>query len=458
MMKISKWALSAAIAASCFAGSAVAQSPNSRGANTFGYYDQQPAPAMSAASTPAQMAAVVPAACACTDKPVSNCDLGLEDGAFACDSNGCDGLGGGAGGDEPWKLFQKPILGFDVGGWSNVGYHTANNAGAGILGNGAPANFNNYADHVQLQQQWLYAEKVADGSQGVGLGGRVDYLYGTDGPDTQAFGIPNRHWDNSFDNAPGGAYGHAIPQLYAEAAYGDLSVKVGHFFTIIGNEVVAATGNFFYSRQFTFYNAEPFTHTGALTTLKLDDDTSLYNGYVMGWDSGFEDNGDAYIGGFSRKLSDKASLVYTNAWGRFNDKLVVNNAHVAERGHIHSMIFTYAVTDKLNYINQNDYLYTTDAAGVSVRNTFGSIHYLLYNVNDRIALGSRSEWFNFSSGIQNIHNSDILNQTVGVNYRANSNLVFRPEVRWVWDKDNVGVNENQKSSQAFFGTDMVLTF
>ncbi len=122
------------------------------------------------------------------------------------------------------------------------------------------------------------------------------------------------------------------------------------------------------------------------------------------------------------------------------------------------MIFTYAVTDKLNYINQNDYLYTTDAAGVNVRNTFGSVHYLLYNVNDHVALGSRSEWFNFSSGIQGIQNSDIYNQTLGVNLRANSNLVFRPEVRWVWDKDNVGVNENQKSSQAFFGTDMVLTF
>ncbi|MEZ6074820.1 MAG: outer membrane beta-barrel protein [Pirellulaceae bacterium] len=122
------------------------------------------------------------------------------------------------------------------------------------------------------------------------------------------------------------------------------------------------------------------------------------------------------------------------------------------------MVFSYAVTDKLNYINQNDYMYTEDAAGTSVRNTFSSIHYLLYNVNDCVALGSRSEWFNFSSGLQNIHNSDILNQTFGVNYRHNANLVFRPEVRWVWDKDTVGVNENGKSSQAFFSGDMVMTF
>lgn len=453
-MKITKWALSAAIAAGCLGGSAFAQAPVQRTAEDFGYYSQTPAPVVSGAQARAEYAAVIPAACACGDAPVSDCDTGSCDSGSACDAGGCDGMGGG--GDEPWKLFQCPVLGFDIGGWTNVGYHTANNAGTGILGNGAPANFNNYADHVQLQQQWLYAEKVADGSEGLGLGGRIDYLYGTDGPDTQAFGIPNNHWDNGWDN--GGAYGHAIPQLYAEAAYGDLSVKAGHFFTIIGNEVVAATGNFFYSRQFTFYNAEPFTHTGVLSTYALNEDTSVWNGYVTGWDSGFEDNGDAYIGGFSRTLSDKASLIYTSALGRFNESLVVNQNRVSERGEIHSLIFTYAVNDCLKYINQNDYLFTKNAAGTNVRNTFGSIHYLIYDLNDKISLGSRSEWFNFSSGIQNINNSDILNQTLGINYRANSNLVLRPEVRWVWDKDTVGVNENGKSSQAFFGTDMVMTF
>lgn len=126
------------------------------------------------------------------------------------------------------------MLGFNIGGWSNVGYHTANNNNS----------FNNYADRVQLQQQWLYAEKVADGSDGIGFGARMDYVYGTDAPDTQSFGINNNHWDNNWNN--GGIYGHAIPQLYGEVAVGDLSVKAGHFFTIIGNGVVQATGNFFY--------------------------------------------------------------------------------------------------------------------------------------------------------------------------------------------------------------------
>ena len=47
---------------------------------------------------------------------------------------------------------------------------------------------------------------------------------------------------NNFDH---GIYGFALPQVYGEVAMGDLSVKMGHFFTIIGYEVVTAPDNFF---------------------------------------------------------------------------------------------------------------------------------------------------------------------------------------------------------------------
>jgi hypothetical protein len=349
---------------------------------------------------------------------------------------------------EPWKLIQEPIAGFNIGGWSSVGYHTHSN----------PNSFNNYDGKVQLGQQWFYAEKIADGSSGLGLGGRIDYVYGTDAPDTQAFGTPGR-FDDDWNN--GGAYGHALPQVYGEVASGNLSVKLGKFFTIVGNEVVAATGNFFYSRQFTFYNAEPFTHTGGLATFKVDDDTSLYGGYVLGWDSGFDDNGDAYLNGFSRKINDDVSLVYASCLGRFGDTTS------GERGSVHSAILNVGLTEKLRYINQTDVLFTRDAAGAAFRNTFGNIHYLIYQVNDCVSFGQRFEWFNFSGNsalaapgsiFDARDNDDVLNYTMGLNIRRNANLVFRPEVRWVWDKNNAGFNENNDASQAAFGGDMVFTF
>ena len=396
----------------------------------------------------------------CDDGCESSCDGGCDSmsgcGFGSClDGIGCCDLG------EPWTLFKQPRLGLTIGGWTDIGYHTSNNAGGGILGaGGAPSNFNNYDSRVQLQQQWLYAERIADGSSGLGFGGRVDYIYGTDAQDTQSFGIANNHWDNTWDRgAVTAGYGHAMPQLYGEVAYGKTSVKIGHFFTIIGNEVVQATGNFFYSRQFTFYNSEPFTHTGALATHALNDETTIYGGYVMGWDSGFEDNGDSYLGGIKRQVTEDFSVLYTTALGRFNDD--ANSTNARERGQIHNLIFTTALTDKLTNIIQLDYLDTNDDTGERVRLSKGVNAYFIYRLSDCIALGSRSEYYHWATGANvptPINGSELFNQTIGVNYKPHANVTFRPEVRWVYDIDKVGVNENADYNQATFGMDAIFTF
>ena len=432
-MKITKLALSAAIAATCLGGSVFAQAPASQDSNS--YYA-----ARSAAQ--ADYAAVIPASCACSDTPISGCDVNGGACGGACDGGLCGagcGCDSGCGSDEPWKLFQNPILGFDIGGWSQVGYHTYNNT-----------LFNKHADNVNLHQAWLYAERVADGSCGLGFGGRIDYLYGVDAQDTQAFGISNDHWDNSWDN---GIYGHAMPQLYAEAAYGDLSVKVGHFFTLIGYEVVAATGNFFYSHSYTMYNSEPFTHTGAIAQYNASDDLTLYGGYVMGWDSGFEDNGDSFIGGYSFNLSDTMNVVNQIVVGRFGER------DRSEVGFMTSSIVTTNLTDNLTHVLWVDIL-DTDGSGRAVeRETFDVNNYFLYNLTDNLVWGNRLEWYNVDKGVYGVTDgrSDIYALTTGLNYAASSNLMFRPEVRWDWDKDNVAGNE-LGSSQTTFGTDMILTF
>ena len=171
----------------------------------------------------------------------------------------------------------QDLLGDDspiqVGGWTQIGYHSDNT-------NFTPQtalSFNNRQGELNLHQQWLWMAKEADGSEGLDWGFRADVMYGIDGTDTQAFGSPAGSWDflNGWDH---GAYSFAMPQLYGELAMGDVSVIVGHFYTLIGYEVVTAPDNFFYSHAFTMFNSEPFTHTGALATYSMNDDVTLYAG------------------------------------------------------------------------------------------------------------------------------------------------------------------------------------
>ena len=425
-MKLTRLALSAALAATCLGGSVFAQAPVVSAKGDLGYYST---------GAKADYASVIPAACSCSDAPVSGCDLG-DCGAGSCDAGGCDSL---CGGDEPWKLFQNPILGFNVGGWTQLGYHSYNNT-----------LFNQHAHNVNLHQAWLYAEKVADGSCGLDFGARLDYIYGVDAQDTQAFGIANNHWDNSWDN---GIYGHALPQAYLEAAYGDVSVKVGHFFTLIGYEVVGATGNFFYSHSYTMYNSEPFTHTGVLAQYSASDNLTVYGGYVLGWDSGFEDNGDAFLGGYSYDLSDDTNFTNQFVIGRFGEG--ANN----EVGWMTSSILSTKLNDSASYVFWVDLLDTDGTGRARERQTFDVNQYLLFNLSDKLVWGNRFEWYNIDKGVYGVTDgrSDVYAYTSGLNYAASSNLLFRPEVRWDWDKDGVVGNE-LGASQTTMGMDMILTF
>lgn len=381
-----------------------------------------------------------------------SCDMNVC--ATGCCDSGCDaaagcgclggGLFGGLGecgsncGDDPWSLFGDVGHGITVGGWAQIGYHTA-----------ALPLFNSRPDEVQLHQGWVFAEKAIDTSNGFDIGGRIDYVYGTDGPDTQAFGIENDHWDNGWDN--GGDYGHALPQVYAEMGYGDLSVKLGHFFTIIGWEVVGAPDNFFYSHAYTMYNSEPFTHTGALATYNATDDLTVWGGYTLGWDSGFEDNGDAFLGGASLGLTDDITMIYATTFGRFAE------GGTGEKGYMHSLIFDVAVTDNLQYIFQSDVLETEDSAGDDVRSTFGINQYLLYTINDCTAIGGRFEWYDNAGVFDN--ETDIYALTAGINYKPHSNVILRPEVRWDWvDGNATGILENDDDDQFSFGMDSIFLF
>ena len=103
----------------------------------------------------------------------------------------------------------------------------------------------------------------------------------TDADDTDSDGNNPGNWDfgNGFDLDP---YGFALSQLCVEMARGDFSVKVGHFFRVTRYERVTSPDNFFYSRSKALDWCEPRTHTGALGTYALSDNTNIYAGWTLG--------------------------------------------------------------------------------------------------------------------------------------------------------------------------------
>jgi hypothetical protein len=423
-------------------------------------YADEAAPAEEPAAEAAEEPAASSSGCGCEQ----DASCGSESGCGCEASCGCDS---GCGCNDGCCLFGDCCLGdawtlkscYDpcescehtVGGWLAFGYYNDNERLSADSGDGLA--FLDYPDHLNMDQAWVYFEKLAAADAcSADWGYRFDMMYGVDAQKTQAFGNDDNVWDVSFDN---GVYGWAMPQAYVEVAYGDLSVKVGHFFTIIGYEVVQATGNFFYSHSYTMFNSEPFTHTGVLGTYKASDETTLYAGWTLGWDTGFDQamGGSNWLGGISRTIGDDLTVTYASTAGNFGLR------SAGESGYNQSVVAVADLSDKTQYVFQTDYTTTDGYLGdPTFDNTeYGINQYLFYTVNDCTKFGTRMEWW--KSNAVTGSSTSFYELTGGVNYKPHANVVVRPEIRYNWSPTElVSATTGAEFNNTVFAIDAIVTF
>lgn len=387
--------------------------------------------------------------------PASVCDDGCCDPLADVCGEGCgDGCGESG-------LFDDCGSGIQVGGWTQFGYQDGPDGA--FTGNGAfnnvnfrgvnPAVNNNSKEwnNFNLNQQGLYIGKTADGSKGLDWGFRAEMIYGVDGNEAQSFGNNpgNYDFDAEWNH---GIYEWALPQLYAEVAAGDFSTKVGHFYTPVGYEVIPSGGNFFLSRQLTFYNSEPFTHTGFLTTYTAGDNLQVLGGYTYGMDTGFDqfNDGSSFLGGFIYKISDSTTLTYMMTGG---------NLGWRGDGAINSLILSQNWTDNLQTVHQVDVLGSNagtnfETTGIADNST-GLINYVFYTINDQLKAGARQEWYKADGTSYNT-------MTYGVNVTPMEKLVIRPEVRHMWapgaTNSALAPGHDDLFNQTVFGIDAIITY
>lgn len=316
----------------------------------------------------------------------------------------------------------------EFGGWLAGGFYRNAHGSRGSLGN-TPLGFNNIYG-AQLNQAWMYVQNPVERGNGWDFGYRMDFMFGADGPDTQAFG--DGKWDDGWDTS--GQYGFAMPQLYVEGAYGNTSIRAGHFFTMIGYEVVTAPDNFFYSHAYTMYYNEPFTHTGILATHDWSDDWTVYLGYTFGWDTGFTNvnDGATFLGGISWSPSDYFSVTYATTVGDPGD-----NPVGASDTYMHSIVVDTVLTDNLEWVVQSDFQNRQSA--VLDGRSYGLVNYLFYQWSDCTSFGLRHEWFRDSRGLAGVAGASehFHSITLGMNRQITDRLMLRPEVRFDWaDRDD----------------------
>ncbi len=418
----------------------------------FSYMSQE-----EAGESPSDEAAVVPEAGSGEEGGCSMaCDSCCEESCGGCSRQCC-----ACGLPQPCFLACRGIT---VGGWLEVGISAVSNEPADRF-NGV-VTFNDRDGEIQMNQLWFYLDREADtGGYGWDIGGHVDFVYGTDAMFTQASDGLEATWGQTER-----FYQVALPQFYFDLAYNDLTIRMGHFYTIIGYEVVQAPDNFFYSHAYTMQYGEPFTHTGMLFIYQLSDQLSVTAGFTRGWD-----NFDDTIG------SDSLGFLGGVNWTSWSERVELAAALTASEEGVHdadnlmySLVGTLHLADNLSYVIQHDYGQQV-VPGVSMAEWYGLNQYLLYEINPYWSAGLRFEWFRDHDGtrVAGVRPSNVLNGesfpgnfyefTAGLNWKPRENLVVRPEVRWDWYDASGAVaplpyDSGDLDEQFMFGIDMILTY
>ena len=399
-----------------------------------------------------------------SDIPRSSAGGAAAGGGCSCAAGpACDGgCGTSCDGDEPWRLFPK-WCGTQLSGWVSVGA-TANGRNPASGYNGV----NSFNDREEFQVNQVYAvmEHKADNEGcGLALGGRVDVLFGSDYIFTQAAGLETtRGAMPKWNTRP--QYGLALPQVYGEVAYNDLSIKLGHFYTLIGYEVVTAPGNFFLSHAYTMQYGEPFTHTGGLGEWKYNDNLTLWGGLVNGWDK-FDalTNQTSFLGGFKwTPEHEKYNFTFAMISGDEDGAgTIVGNRTM------YSSVFSYNVSCNLEYVFHHDYGWQENATTPGTDAEWYSVNqYFFYTINDCWKAGMRLEWFRDDDGFRvagiragnpnaGPFVGDFYELTLGLNWTPSSNLVVRPEIRWDWFQGTgLPYNDGAADDQFTAAIDMII--
>ncbi|MDO9170061.1 MAG: porin [Methylobacter sp.] len=350
-------------------------------------------------------------------------------------------------------------LGINVGGWVS----------SGISGNidspedrfNGPVTFGDRANEFHMQQLNGYIERAVDTeAKKWDLGFRADILYGTDARFTTQANFDNKLILDSSSRF----YKLAFPQVYATvfAPIGNgITTKIGHFYTIIGNEVVTAPDNFFFSHAYTMQYGEPFTHTGIISSYPINKNISLTGGVVSGWDSFFQEPANFLGGATFTTDNEKTSLAFSVITGDV-EKLDKHNRTM------YSVVLSHDITDTLHYKLQHDLGIEEKSTSADAAKWYGINQYLTYDISDKLGAGLRLEWFRDEDGarVGAIGNGNMmpggknhyLAATAGLNYSPISWLTLRPEVRYDHSTENNAYNAGLSNDQLLISADATVRF
>ena len=338
-----------------------------------------------------------------------------------------------------------------------------------------PAAYDIYPNHAELDQAVLYIERVPDSVQTdtVDWGFHISGLFGTSYRFTMNKGylsqqLLDEHRQYGFDPVLE-YFDLSIPGI----ADG-INIRVGRFISVPGIEAQLAPNNYVYTHSL-LYAIDPFTDTGVIGSIKLNDRWLVQLGLTAGHDVA-PWTPDA-------KPSVTACLSYTFHNGNDNVYPCINGLNNGQYAYNNLQMFDTTWYHKFNsrwhMATEAWFMYERDVPDVNgplplengangafcpageircVAQEWAAVNYLEKQLSNTNYLSIRADFLDDLRGQRTGYKTPYAEETVMWGHWIGSTILFRPELRFDHAFQAPAYNRGTQHSQLQVATDVIFKF
>ncbi len=338
----------------------------------------------------------------------------------------------------------------------------------------APESNDGYSNRVELNQAVVYVERLPDSVQRehVDVGFHLTALYGTDYRYTTNVGyFSSQFLDHGY------RYGFdpslEYVDVYVPKVAKGMNLRVGRFISIPGIEAQLTPYNYIFSHSL-LYSVDPFTDTGVLATIQVNDQWVVQAGLTGSHDvalwSGYAHPAADFCVSYTTKSAGDNYYVCANG---INDGIYsFNNIQQYDGTWYHKVGAKWHLATEGYVMYQRD-VPTVGSAAI-IKGTNGAVcqagqrtcfapewavqNYVNRQLSGHDFVSFRSDFLNDKKGQRTGVNSKYTEKTFMWAHWVGTTVEMRPEVRFDHSWDRRGYDNGTKSSQFTFASDLIFHF
>jgi hypothetical protein len=338
-----------------------------------------------------------------------------------------------------------------------------------------PSAYDIYPNSVQLDQAVLYIERLPDTVQtdSVDWGFHVSGLFGTSyrftmnkGYFSQQLLEENRQY--GFDPVL------EYFDLYFPQVADGMNIRVGRFISVPGIEAQLAPNNYIYTHSL-LYSIDPFTDTGAIATIKLNNRWLVQLGLtashdVAPWTPDARPSGTACLGYTFREGSD---FLYPCINGLNDGKYAYNNLQMFDTTWYHKINAKWHAATEAWYMYEKDVpdvsetaLLETGANGAycsegetrCLAPEWAFVNYVEKEISSADYFSIRTDFLDDMRGQRTGYKTRYAEETWMWGHWVGSTILLRPELRFDHSFDMRAYDRGTATNQFQFAMDVILKY